>query len=189
MKSIILFFLVGSIFFSTPEVMNADGGEQAKGRTSGEGIMFIGEDPYDSNQTTPISGTIAFDVINNGDRGSSLQNIDEVKVDASFTSDFGEYQIIMKEPMLSDPDGKYPTWFGVGYDKKMHGNTNTRTNKLPKMEPNVAIYGWSQIYLNGDLIQNRIPTQIVASRNSYFNGVILEIGTEHMSIPHTPYHV
>ncbi|MEG3070256.1 MAG: hypothetical protein RQM92_04915 [Candidatus Syntrophopropionicum ammoniitolerans] len=52
-------------------------------------------------------------------------------VKAQFSTPDGDYDITIKEPLLGHE--KQPTWFGVGLDKKMHGNTNTGTRKLPKM--------------------------------------------------------
>ncbi len=183
MKLITFLSLLSPLIIPTPIKEKEIIANQASGQTSGEGIMFTGKDPYDLTHTSLINGSLSFNIIDNGDRGSPLQNIDEVHVEAIFQGELGEYQIIIKEPMISDPGGKYPTWFGVGYDKKMHGKTNTRTNKLPKMEPNVAIYGWSDLYLNGTLIKTKAHTQVTISTKPTFTGVILEVETEKKSIP------
>lgn len=117
MKTIIYLLLSSSLLlFPISIAADENQGERANDMVSGEGIMFVGEDPYDFNQTTTINGDISLNVVNHGDRGSTVQNIDQVEMEANIFSDLGEYRIVMKEPILKDPNGKQPTWAGVGYE-------------------------------------------------------------------------
>lgn len=186
MRLIISLSLICFMSFPNPIFASSPAGEKASSTASGDGVMVIGKDPYDFEHTAPINGTITINVNNKGDRGSPLQNIDEVEVKAEFTTETGNYQVVIQEPMLSDPQGRNPTWFGVGYEKPMHGNTNTGTRKLPEVVPAIAIWGWADVYKDGELLKSRAPAHVKVMDTSRLSGIVLEVETDGASIPGTP---
>jgi len=175
MRLIISLSLICLIGFPNPISASTSDGEKASSTAFGDGVMVIGEDPYDFEHTIPINGTITINVNNKGDRGSPLQNIDEVDVEAKFTTETGNYQVVIQNPMLGDLEGRNPTWFGVGYEKRMHGNTNTRTKKLPEVEPAIAIWGWADVYKDGELLISRAPAHVKVIDESNLSGITLEV--------------
>ncbi|NQS76781.1 MAG: hypothetical protein HQP61_10185 [Peptococcaceae bacterium] len=171
------------ITFAVPNTAFAEG-SPAEASATGAGIMVVGPDPYNFESNEPINGTITIKVKDKGDRQSPLQNIDEVDVKAQFSAPDGDYDITIKEPLLGHE--KQPTWFGVGLDKKMHGNTNTGTRKLPKMEPDITVWGWAEILKNGEIIHRKVPAQVKVKKDEPLKGVTLEIETEKKSLADTP---
>lgn len=162
------------------------GGLPASAEASGEGIIVTGPNPYNFESKQPINGTISINVNNLGDRGSPLQNIDEVMVKAKFSTSDSDYEVSITEPMINHINGKDPTWFGVGYNQKMHGNTKTGTNKLPEMEPDIAIWGWAEVSKNGKLIHTRVPAHVKVMKETSLKGISLEIGTQEQNLFNTP---
>jgi hypothetical protein len=158
----------------------------ASANASGEGVIVTGPNPYNFESTKPINGTISIIVNNTGDRGSPLQNVDEVTVEAKFSTAESDYEVRITEPMINHINGKDPTWFGVVYKQKMHGDTKTVTSKLPEMEPDIALWGWAEVYKNGELIGKRVPSHVKAMRTFPLKGVTLQVGVEGQPLPNTP---
>lgn len=167
-------------------VATASSGLPASADASGTGVMITGPNPYNFNKTKPINGNISIRVNNKGDRGSSLQNIDELKVEAEFSTDESVYTIRITEPMVNHVNGMDPTWFGVVYNQKMHGDTKTGTSKLPEMEPDIALWGWAEVFKDGKLIESRVPAHVKVMQTRPLKGITLQIGLEGQTLPNTP---
>jgi len=161
-------------------------GSLASVDASGEGVIVTGSDPYNFENTKPINGAISIRVNNKGDRGSPLQNIDDLAVNAEFSIEKTNYKVIISEPMINHINGKDPTWFGVVYNQPMHGDTKIGTTKLPQMEPDIALWGWADVYKNGELIQSRVPANVKVMEKMPLKGVILEVGIEGQPLANTP---
>ncbi len=159
-------------------------GSPAQARASGDGFIIIGSDPYNFDNNIPIKGAISINVTDHGDRQSPLQNIDNIMVETKFSTGDDDYDIRMSEPMLGNR--KQPTWFGVGYDKKMHGKTNTGTRKLPLMEPDIAIWGWAEISKNGQLIHGKVPAHIKVKQEDPLKGITLMVGSVEQPLTELP---
>ncbi len=159
-------------------------GLPASASASGEGMIVTGSDPYNMDSTEPIEGTILIDVVDVGDRQSPLQNIDKVSVDARFSTSDSDYEISITEPMLGH--GRQPTWFGVGYNQKMHGKTNIGTDRLPEVEPDIVVWGWARILKNGKEIHPKAPANIKVMRKGPLNGITLAIETDEKLLSDTP---
>lgn len=161
-------------------------GSPASAGTSGEGIIVTGSNPYNFESKKPINGMISINVNNLGDRGSPLQNIDEVTVKAKFSTSDSDYEVSITEPMINHINGRDPTWFGVSYNPKMHGNTKTGTNKLPEIEPDIAIWRWAEVSKNGKLIHTRVPVHVKVMKETPLKGISLEISTQEQTLFNTP---
>jgi hypothetical protein len=179
---ILLLFMI-----STQGLAAADsGGSPASANASGEGVMVTGSDPYNFESTKPMNGTISIRVNNKGDRGSPLQNIDDLTVKAEFLIEKINYKVIISEPMINHINGRDPTWFGVVYNQPMHGDTKIGTSSLPKMEPAIALWGWAEVYKNGELIQSRVPAHVKVMEKMPLKGVTLQVGVEGQPLANTP---
>ncbi|KAB7709062.1 hypothetical protein F9802_02750 [Bacillus aerolatus] len=148
-------------------------------------MIVTGPDPYNFEKTKPINGTISIKVNDKGDRGSSLQNIDELTVEAKFSTDKSGYEVIITEPMVNHINGRDPTWFGVVYNQPMHGDTKTGTSHLPEMEPDIALWGWADVYKDGKLIESRAPAHVKVMEKMPLKGVTMQVGVENQSLSNT----
>lgn len=174
------------IILTTQSLAAAEGsGLPASANTSGKGVIVTGPDPYNFEKTKPINGMISIRVNNKGDRGSPLQNIDEILVKAKFSTDASEYEETITEPMVNQINGRDPTWFGVVYNQKMHGDPKTGTSNLPEMEPDIALWGWAEVYKDGKLIQTRVPAHVKVMGKAPLKGVTLQVGVEGQTLPNT----
>jgi hypothetical protein len=158
----------------------------AAARASGDGMRVVGANPVDVKSTQPINGTIAIETWEKGNRWSHVQNTDAMRVVANFTSGGARYEVTIDKPMPRHPLGKYTTWSGVVYDHEMHGNTGIGTDKLPKMKPEIALWGWATVKRNGQELSRMAPAHVMVSSKEPLPGVMLEIDTEDKALNGEP---
>ena len=102
---------------------------------------------------------------------------------ASFTSGGARYEVAVDKPMPRHPLGQYTTWSGVLYNHEMHGDTGIGTAKLPKMKPEIALWGWGEIKRDGQVIARMAPVHVmVSSSGRPTPGIMLEIDTEEKTL-------
>lgn len=150
----------------------------ATSRASGEGLRITGADPFAMNSTAPMNGTIAIQTVEMGNRWSHVQNTDDMQVSAEFTAGDAKYTVKIDKPMPRHPLGSYTTWSGAVYHHEMHGNTGIGTGKLPKVRPEIALWGWAEVSRNGEVIARAAPAHIMVMTHGPIQGVMLEIDTE-----------
>lgn len=159
----------------------------AGARASGEGMRVVGPDPTNMKSTQPINGEISIETSEMGNRWSHVQNTDGMRVRATFTSGDAQYEITVDKPMPRHPLGQYTTWSGVVYDHEMHGDTGIGTGKLPKMKPEIALWGWGTVKRDGQVIAAMAPVHImVSSGERPMPGVMLEVDTEDKALAAEP---
>jgi hypothetical protein len=150
----------------------------ATARASGEGLRVTGADPFAMNSTVPMNGTITIQTVEMGNRWSHVQNTDDMQVSAEFTAGDVRYTVKIDKPMPRHPLGSYTTWSGAVYEHEMHGNTGIGTSKLPKVRPEIALWGWAEVSRNGEVIARAAPAHLMVLTDGPIQGVMLEIDTE-----------
>lgn len=86
---------------------------------------------------------------------------------------------LVDKPMPRHPLGRYTTWSGVVYNHEMYGDTGIGTGKLPKMKPEIALWGWGEVKRDGEVISRMAPVHVmVSSSDRPLPGIMLEIDTE-----------
>jgi len=158
----------------------------ASAKASGQGIRVVGANPVDMNSNQPIEGTISIETWEMGNRWSHVQNTDAMRVVASFTSGGARYEISIDKPMPRHPLGQYTTWSGVVYDHDMHGDTGIGTGKLPKMRPDIALWGWAEVKRDGAVLALMAPAHVMVTSRGPMPGVMLEINTEDKALTGEP---
>jgi hypothetical protein len=154
------------------------GGLRAEAHASGNAMMTAGQKPYDMTSARPVSGTIDIVTIDEGDRWSALQNIDEVDVKAEIRSGSDVYTIRSSQAMPHHPTSAYTTWFGVAYDHAQHGDTRIGTSELPRMEPAVSLWAWAEVSKNGTVIGKNVPLHAMVNTKDPMQGVMLDVAGE-----------
>jgi hypothetical protein len=158
----------------------------ASARASGAGVRVVGPDPVDLNSTQPVDGTIAVETWEMGNRWSHVQNTDAMRVAATFTSNGAQYEVTIDKPMPRHPLGQYTTWSGVVYDHEMHGDTGIGTGKLPKMRPDIALWGWAEVKRDGQVLAKMAPAHVMVTSQGTMPGIMLEINTEDRALAGEP---
>jgi hypothetical protein len=75
-----------------------------------------------------------------------------MQVRATFSSQGANYEIVIAKPMPRHPLGKYTMWNGVVYEHEMHGDSGIGSDKLPRVRPEIALWGWAEVKRNGEVI-------------------------------------
>lgn len=179
--STVILFLVASIDPASAQMLPIEKGTNAliaKARASGDGMRVVGPDPVDMKSTQPMSGEISIETAEMGNRWSHVQNTDGMRVRATFSSGGARYEVAVDKPMPRHPLGRYTTWSGVVYNHEMHGDTGIGTGKLPKMKPEIALWGWGEVKRDGQVIARMAPVHVMVSSSGPMPGIMLEIDTE-----------
>ncbi|YCI06371.1 hypothetical protein M1D34_32265 (plasmid) [Ensifer sp. D2-11] len=175
------------VFGQTLPVEKGTNAMLAGARASGQGMRVVGPDPTNLQRTQPISGEIIVETSEMGNRWSHVQNTDGMRVRAVFTSGSAQYEITVDKSMPRHPLGLYTTWSGVVYDHEMHGDTGIGTGKLPKMKPEIALWGWGSVKRDGQVIAAMAPVHImVSSEDRPMPGIMLEVDTEDKALTAEP---
>jgi hypothetical protein len=168
----------------TAAAVHADEGLPAAASANGPGMMVVGPNPADMNSTQPIQGSIIVNTRDMGNRWSHVQNTDVMEVTAEFSSEDGAaYRVIINKPMPRHPLGRYTTWFGVVYWHEMHGNTGIGASTIPKVKPDIALWGWAEISKDGQVIARMVPAHVMVMTQPPMQGIMLEIATEDKNLP------
>ena len=145
-----------------------------------------GGDPYAMNSTTKGDGTIDVRVTNVGDRWSQLQNTDLVDVKASLTVGGDRYEVVIDRAMPRHPMGSYTTWSGVALEQSQHGDTGIGTSRLPRVTPDISLWGWAHVTRNGQEIASAAPAHVMVMKDGALKGVMLAVGDEDRSLIGAP---
>ena len=65
--------------------------------------------------------------------------------------------------MVSDPQGRFTTWAGVGFDVWHHGRSGIGTAALPATKSNVAVYALGNVSANGRLVAAGVPVHVMTT--------------------------
>lgn len=163
-----------------------ESGLSASARASGQVQVVVGDDPFDLASTEAGEGTIELDVTNVGDRWSHVQNTDVISLTAEITHGGDEIRVSIEEAMPRHPKGKYTTWFGVAYDAGHHGRTGIGTSELPALRPEISLWGYADVELNGETIGRSVPAHAMVMPEGEITGILLEVETEERRLEGLP---
>jgi hypothetical protein len=150
-------------------------------------MIVVGPNPTDMNSTRPMEGTINVSTRDMGNRWSHVQNTDVMDVTAEFSSEDGSaYRVIIDKPMPRHPLGKYTTWFGVVYWHEMHGNTGIGSSSMPKVKPEIALWGWADVSRDGQVIARMVPAHVMVMTQPPMQGIMLEVAAEDKNLAGVP---
>ncbi len=162
------------------------GGLRATASVTGAGQAIVGPDAYNMTSTQPMTGSIDIKTEDVGNRWSAEQNIDRVSVMSQVTVGSDTYAITVQQAMPRHPLAKYTTWFGVVYDAEMHGDTGIGTDKIPKVKPAIALWGYAEVKKNGTVISTMAPAHVMVMPDAPMKGITLEVAAEDKSLIGTP---
>jgi hypothetical protein len=161
-------------------------GLDATAAAEGGAKMVIGANPYDTGTTASASGAIDIRVTDIGDRWSHVQNTDRVDVRASWTRGNDRFEVHIDRAMPRHPLGAYTTWMGVAQHHAQHGRTGIGASELPKVEPELSLWGYARVSVNGSVIAGDAPAHVMVTREGPLRGVMLDVASETRSLPGVP---
>jgi hypothetical protein len=116
--------------------------------------------------TQPATGpaTLRMSVVNRNTHRTPLPPHDRVAIEAVVPgADGATYSIEATKPMVADPQGRFTTWFGVGFDVWHHGRSGIGVASLPPTNSNVAVYALGNVSANGELIAAGVPVHVMTT--------------------------
>jgi hypothetical protein len=169
-----------------PPVERGTNALHAKASASGDGIRVTGANSVDMKSTQPMTGTISVETWELGNRWSHVQNTDAMRITANFTSGGARYDVTINKPMPRHPLGQYTTWNGVVYNHEMHGDTGIGTANLPKIKPEIALWGWAEVKRDGQVLSPMAAAHVMVTTQGPMLGIMLEIDTEEKTLVAEP---
>ncbi|RWL12857.1 MAG: hypothetical protein EOR57_33775 [Mesorhizobium sp.] len=115
-------------------------------------------------QLASTTATLRMTVENRNTHRTPLPPHDRVAIKAVVPSNDGiTYLIEATEPMVADPQGRFTTWSGVGFDVWHHGSSGIGVATLPPTNSNVAAYAVANVSANGKLIAAGVPVHVMTT--------------------------
>jgi hypothetical protein len=103
--------------------------------------------------------------------------------------DGAAYRVTVNTPMRQEPEGRYTTWFGVSLGHAHHGNTGIDTPALPRLASELALWGYADVYREGQLIAGGKPAHLMVVKKEQGNlpgQVFLSVATEKKDLVGVP---
>jgi hypothetical protein len=168
-----------------PALSRAEG-LPASTSSSGSMMLVTGPEPTNMNSAVMGEGSINVSVVEKGNRWSHVQNTDAVDVKATFVANGVRWEVNISKPMPRHPLGKYTTWNGVVFNHEMHGNTGIGSGKIPRVKPEIALWGWAEVKKDGEVVSMMAPAHVMVMRSGATPGIMLEVATEDKSLLAAP---
>ncbi len=170
------------LLFSCGAGAASTSGLVAGASASGQARMATGERPYDLSGAQSADGRIDVRTTDGGNRWSHLQNRDQVDVTAEFTQGGDRFRVVIARVMPNHPHGSYTTWSGVAYHVAQHGRTGIGTSALPRMEPDISLWGYAEVSLNGRVVASGAPAHVMVMPEGDMRGIVLDVAGEDRSM-------
>jgi hypothetical protein len=131
---------------------------------SSKGSGSLEQTTGNESTLTPSAATLRLSVENRNTHRTPLPPHDRVAIDAVVPSADGvSYRIVAADPMVSDPQGRFTTWAGVGFDVWHHGRSLIGVASLPPTKSNVAVYALGNVSANDRLIAAGVPVHVMTT--------------------------
>ncbi len=142
--------------YTGPEANRATVSSSGAGQVE-RGDPFVGE-------LIATDATLTMTVENRNTHRTPLRPHDEVDVKATVSGEDGTiYTIRATQPMVSDPQGRFTTWSGVGFDVWLHGRSGIGTAALPPVNSSVAVFALGDVSANDKPIAAGVPVHVMTS--------------------------
>jgi hypothetical protein len=166
---------IAALLFTTGSTVSPeDRGLTARFSASGTARVETG--PFYSGQFGPPgNGTIEITATDMGDRVSPLEPHDRLAIEASIQAGGRTYEVLAAKPMVSDPLGRFTTWWGVGFDVWHHGKSGIGTAVLPAMRSEVAVFGVGDLSVDGRVVGKGVPVHVMTTPSGSEPNRLLEL--------------
>lgn len=171
----VVLFIIGIV------VYNYTGPESKRFTITAINGAGANQDNLATGETSQGAAALKMVVENQNTHRTPLKPHDKISLTATVAAADGSMmEIVSKTPIVSDPQGRFTTWAGVGYDVWHHGRSGIGTDNLPPTHSNVAVYALGSLSVAGKTIANEVPIHVMTSDN---NGGGLELHVGHSDFP------
>jgi hypothetical protein len=158
--------LVPVVLFTTGlTVDTADRGVSAEFSAAGNVELSTGE---------TATGEIRIGATDMGGRVTPLPPHDEISIQATIDS-ADSWELLADQPIVDDPTGEEPTWWGVGFDVDYREGDQ-------HFKADLVAYAFGTLTRNGEIVAEGIPVEVVASRDRGY-GLELVVGSDVTPVP------
>ncbi len=131
-------------------------------RFTASGTARVETGPFYSGQFSPPgTGTIEITATDMGDRVSPLEPHDRLVIEASLRAGGHTYEVVVAKPMVSDPLGRFTTWWGVGFDVWHHGKSGIGTDQIRPVHSELAAFGLGDLTVDGQVVARGAPVHVM----------------------------
>lgn len=146
-------------------VYNYTGPDAHRVTVTSTNAASIEQGAFYSGNMGATTATMEMTVENLNNHRTPLLPHDKVNIKATITGTDGKVvDVISTTPMVADPQGRYTTWAGVGYDVWHHGRSGIGSSDLPPTHSDVAVYALGNILVNGQEIATGVPLHVMTSK-------------------------
>jgi hypothetical protein len=171
----------GGIAFAS----NESGGDDAHVSASGAARVEQGE--WYSDDFADATASIELEARDRIARVTPLEPHDVVVVEASIQHPDGStYEVAVDDPMVSDPHGRFTTWWGVGLHRWHHGRSGVGSDAVPPVLSEVAVFGVGEVAADGALVATNAPVHVMTSQDGLPGRLELDVGDPAADIPGLP---
>jgi hypothetical protein len=140
--------------------------------STGDPRVAIGTD-FDG-ALVAADGDLRFRAVQTNTKRTPLLPHDAVNLQATITHPDGTlYEVIATNAMVNEPNGRFPTWGGVGIDRWHHGRSGVGTTEVEATRSEVAIYALGEVRADGKVVATGAPVHAMTVDGA---GVELHVG-------------
>ena len=140
------------------------GPEANRASLSSVGAATVERTVGDLRLSDVAAARLSLTVANGNTHRTPLPPHDGVDLVASIPGGDGAvYDIRGTRPMVSDPAGRFTTWYGVGLGKWHDGRSGIGLSSLPPTYSNVVAFALGDVRADGQLVATGVPLQVVAT--------------------------
>lgn len=142
------------------------------------GPASLGDEPADA--TSPLSAELRMTVANRNTHRTPLPPHDRIDLTATITANGQTYEVRADQAMIADPEGRFTTWYGVGFGEWHEGRSGIGLLQTPPMKSDVVAFGFANLSSDGQPAAIRVPFQVSATSGDE-RGLDLRIGEPNAS--------
>lgn len=154
--------------------------------STGSGRLEHGT-PYEG-KLVATEASLAMTVEDRNTHRTPLPPHDRVDIKARIagtSSDSAVYVVKATTPMVTDPQGRFTTWSGVGFNVWHHGRSGIGTTELPPTRSEVAVFALGDISVDDRIVATGVPVHAMTSSREGA-GLELNVGDPDFPIPGIP---
>ena len=153
---------------------------------SSTGPVRVEQGAFYQGNLVPAAGKLRMTVEDHTTRATPLPPHDRVDLEASINHPNGTvYEVRATQPLVREPQGRFKTWSGVGFNVWHHGRSGIGSPLLPAARSNVAVFALGNVSANGATIAAGVPVHVMTMMND--DGRLeLDVGDTSILLPGVP---
>lgn len=181
--------------FATPLILllgvgmwNPDWVQPANGTIVSSGSARVEAGPWYSDDFNDAEASLRMSFVDQASRVTPLPPHDKINLRAEIMADEGTITVTSDQVMVSHPEGRHTTWWGVGIHVDHHGHSGTGTSRLPNIDSELAVFALADVEVDGQPIAKGVPIHVMTADAGLPGGAHLEldVGQPGVSLPGIP---